>query len=170
MRDFQCQPSAGILEPRLQTYWTQHSSWHSRRTCGRRRLCGWVPLQCYGHAGDEVQHSLIHLVSSSPLQALPFVHWALLYILGITFVLTLVLLEPGGRYTPLHTCRPVSLPGAVAGKPPCRSRKTQRIHKVLGCCLCCSFSAEGRQLLFTVLSALMTFVLMVRLSAHLMSV
>lgn len=36
-------------------------------------------------------------ITCLPLQALPFVHWALLYILGITFVLTLVLLEPGGR-------------------------------------------------------------------------
>lgn len=57
---------------------------------------------------------------AASLRALPFVHWALLYILGITFVLTLVLLEPGG-----------------------------------------SFSSEGRQLLFTVLSAMMAFVLMV---------
>ena len=51
------------------------------------------------HAGvHEMQRSPIHLMPSFPLQALPFVHWALLYILGITFVLTLVLLEPGGRY------------------------------------------------------------------------
>jgi hypothetical protein len=58
-----------------------------------------VPLHCYGQAGVlEVQHVPIHLMCSFPLQALPFVHWALLYILGITFVLTLVLLEPGGRY------------------------------------------------------------------------
>jgi hypothetical protein len=49
-------------------------------------------------------------------------------------------------------------------------RKTQWIQRFRVVALCCSFSAEGRQLLFTVLSALMTFVLMVRHSAHLMSV
>jgi len=57
---------------------------------------------------------------ASSLRALPFVHWALLYIIAITFCITLIILEPGG-----------------------------------------SFSTEGRQLLFTVLCTLMTFVLLV---------
>mmetsp|Transcript_10894 Transcript_10894/g.32646 ORF Transcript_10894/g.32646 Transcript_10894/m.32646 type:complete len:500 (+) Transcript_10894:173-1672(+) len=57
---------------------------------------------------------------ATSLQALPFVHWALLYIIAVTFVLTLLLLEAGGN-----------------------------------------FSDEGRHVLFTATSALMTFVLMV---------
>lgn len=57
---------------------------------------------------------------AAALRALPLVHWILLYTIAITFVLTLVLLEPGG-----------------------------------------TFSTEGRQLLFTVLTMLMTLTLKV---------
>jgi hypothetical protein len=57
---------------------------------------------------------------ATSLQALPFVHWALLYIIAFTFVLTLLLLEAGGN-----------------------------------------FSDEGRHVLFSATSSLMTFVLMV---------
>lgn len=36
---------------------------------------------------------------ASSLRALPFVHWALLYIIAITFCLTLVILEPGKSFS-----------------------------------------------------------------------
>lgn len=83
----------------------------------------------YGEKGldtDPVMAATMKLAEAqsarqaNSLQALPFVHWALLYIIAVTFVLTLLLLEAGGN-----------------------------------------FSDEGRHVLFSATSALMTFVLMV---------
>jgi hypothetical protein len=79
-----------------------------------------------GAGVDEVMAATSRLAEAqsmrqaTSLQALPFVHWALLYIIANTFVLTLLLLEAGGN-----------------------------------------FSDEGRHVLFSATSSLMTFVLMV---------
>lgn len=75
---------------------------------------------------NEVLNATLRLAEAqsmrqaTSLQALPFVHWALLYIIAVTFVMTLLLLEAGGN-----------------------------------------FSDEGRHVLFSAISSLMTFVLMV---------
>lgn len=92
---------SAVLEATLKLSQSQNM-----RQAASLRVSGLCMLLSCTKPSSRIQPSLTHqnvwamassCSASAMPQALPFVHWVLLYILGITFVLTLVLLEPGGR-------------------------------------------------------------------------